>query len=221
MARPVSSRVLRWSLAALACAAALPGWSRPAAAMTVLQVDLKTLVTASDLVLHGTIDRAQVLDRRKEGRGVWTEYTLAVSEVWKGEQKLAGQKFAWRHVGGTTADGMTVAVPGMPRFQPGEEVVVVLEKTAESWVVSAGPQGKFRVEKDGQGRRVVRRDLHDAHLVRKDPATGKLEHAPRTVPVTTFFGDFRTEVLKYVAEAAKAAQPPKSAPLPTKPGPTK
>jgi len=178
-------------------AAPLPGY-----AMTVLQVDLKQLVTTADLVVHGSVTRTQVLDRRKDDRGVWTEFTLSVREVWKGDAVKAGGSLTWRHVGGTTADGMTVAVPGMPTFAPGEDVVVVLEKTSDSWVISGGPQGKFSIQKDKAGRATVRRDLLDAHMVQRD-ATGRLVTAPQPTKMTLSLKDFRAEVLRYVADAAK------------------
>jgi hypothetical protein len=204
---------LLFSLALGALATGLP--ARPAAAMTILLVDLKTLVADADLVLHGTVDRTQVLDRRKEGRSVWTEWTLRVTEVWKGDKSLEGKPFSWRHVGGTTPDGMTVAVPGMPGFAAGEEVVIVLEKTSETWVVSGGPQGKFVVSKDKLGRKQVTREFHDVAALQRD-ATGQMREA-KPVPLTKLLPDFRTEVLGYVADAAKAkAVKPVVAPVPAR-----
>lgn len=179
-----------------------------ARAMTVLQVDLKTLVAAADVVLSGTIAGTRVVDRRKEGRGVWTEFTLQVAEVWKGDAKLAGKAFQWRHVGGTTTDGITVAVPGMPGFAVGEEVVVVLEKNSQGHVVSGGPQGKFTVRKDAAGRKTVTREVTDVHMLRRDPATGRIAEAPKSVQIIKTYADMRAEVLGYVKDAARAAPPP-------------
>jgi hypothetical protein len=184
----------------------------PAHAMTVLQVDLKTMVGVADLVLQGTIAATKVLDRRAEGRGVWTEYTLDVAEVWKGDARLAGKPFAWRHIGGTTADGRTVSVPGMPTFRPGEEVVVILEKTSQGHVVSGGPQGKFAVFKDASGKKIVTRDLSEAHLVRHDPATGRVVEGDKAAAITRPLAEMRAEVLAYVAAkpVASPSAPSKS-----------
>ncbi|MSP92500.1 MAG: hypothetical protein EXR79_11990 [Myxococcales bacterium] len=195
-----------WLLAGAVALGLATAHVRPAAAMTVLIVDLKTLVTESALVLHGGIEKVTPVDRRKEGRGIWTEFTLRVADVWKGDTRLKSTAFAWRHVGGTAADGMTVAVPGMPGFAVGEEVVVVLEKTSESWVVSGGPQGKFGVAKDKLGRRVVTREIHDVAGLQRDAATGRLREAPTPVAVSKFLEDFRSEVLGYVADAAKGVR---------------
>lgn len=184
----------------------------PARAMTVLQVDLKALVTTAELVLVGKISGSRTLDRRKEGRGVWTEISLDVAEVWKGDAKLAGKRFAWLHVGGTTADGLTVHVPGMPTFVAGEETVVVLEKTTESYVVSGGPQGKFTVQMQPNGQKIVKRELPDVHFVRRDPSSGAMQPAPKQVAIVRTIQEFRTEVQGYVAEALKAAKPAPASP---------
>lgn len=188
-----------------------------AQAMTVLQVDLKALTATADLVLYGQIAKTRVLDQRKEGRGVWTEYTLDVREVWKGDSKLVGKPLSWRHVGGATADGYTVAVPGMPAFVAGEETVVILEKTAESYVVSGGPQGKFVVKTGPGGQRIVSRDIPDVHFVRRDPATGKMEPAPKPVTILRSLAELRAEIQGYTAAAQKAAAPAKSSPVKSSP----
>ena len=194
------------SLAVTAAVAIAPA---PAHAMTVLQVDLKALVTTADAVLLGKIASTKVLDRRKQGHGVWTEIALDVSEVWKGDARLAGKRFAWLHIGGTTADGMTVHVPGMPGFVVGEETVVVLEKTTDSYVVSGGPQGKFNVTLHPNGQKLVKRELPDVNFIRRDPQTGAMQQAPKQVTILRTLNEFRAEVAGYVAEAAKATKPAK------------
>jgi hypothetical protein len=190
-----------------------------ACAFTVLQVDLYDLVQSADVVAYGVVERTTVIDRRKEGRSIWTEFTLRVTEVWKGDAKKVGPRFTWRHVGGTGQDGITVAVPGMPTFVQGEEVVVILEKTSEGHVISAGPQGKFFVRTDKLGRKTVTRDLLDVHLLHRDTQTGKVSEAPTTTQVTRFLKDFRAEVLGHVAAQAKVAVKPAAPVKVSPPGP--
>lgn len=178
-------------------ASAAPIW--PAAALTVVALDLDALVAGSDLVLHGDVTATQVLDRRAEGRGIWTEIRLQVREVWKGDPKLAGRTFAWQSMGGTTKDGLTMAIPGMPQFVAGERVVVALERTSQGWVVTGGPQGKFQVTQERTGQWLVRRPVSDVHAVRKDGKTGKLQEVPlrevvRTLP--QFKADVRMAVTR-------------------------
>jgi hypothetical protein len=179
--------------------------------MTILQVDLATLVKTSELVLEGQIGGARVVDRRKEGRSVWTEYTLEVAEVWKGDAKLAGRKFSWRQLGGSTTDGMTVAVPGMPRFAVGEEVVLLLERTREGHTLAGGPQGRWLVRKGPDGRKMATRELGEAHVVRPD-AQGKLADGHAEAPLVRHLPDLREEVKRYVREQAAAAQPAPAVP---------
>jgi len=205
----------RWWLAMAVALVGLPlAAAAPARAMTVLQVDLKALVSTADVVLYGKVAGTRVLDRRKQGRGVWTEIELQVAEVWKGDARLAGKRFSWMHVGGTTSDGITVAVPGLPQFSAGEETVVILERTSESHVVSGGPQGKFTVRTSPAGQKTVTRDMADVHYIRRDPATGEMRPAPKQVEILRSLNEFRAEVAGYVAAAAKAAPLP-----PAKAGP--
>lgn len=213
--------VRRMAAVALATAlgTAFVALPQTACAFTVLQVDLYDLVQSADVVAYGVVERTTVIDRRKEGRSIWTEFTLRVTEVWKGDAKKVGPRFTWRHVGGTGQDGITVAVPGMPTFVQGEEVVVILEKTSEGHVISAGPQGKFFVRTDKLGRKTVTRDLLDVHLLHRDTQTGKVSEAPTTTQVTRFLKDFRAEVLGYVAAQAKVAVKPAAPVKVSPPGP--
>ncbi len=220
-------QVVRWALHAAAMSGAVAGtvagglaWQpTPAQALTVLAVDLKAMVTTADQVLYGRVAAVRTLDLRKQGRGVWTEFELDVREVWKGDARLAGKKFSWRHVGGTTSDGLTVAVPGMPSFASGEETVVVLERHSEGHVVSGGPQGKFSVRLGPDGQRTVIREMPDVHMLSRDAATGQLRPAPKQVSLVRSLGEFRAEVLSYVSPASPKSSarlnPAPSAPAPT------
>lgn len=170
-----------------------------ASALTVVALDLDALVAGSDLVLHGDVTATQVLDRRAQGKGIWTEIRLQVREVWKGDAKLAGSVFVWQAMGGTTKDGLTMAIPGMPQFVAGERVVVALERTSQGWVVTGGPQGKFQVTQEKNGQWLVRRPVSDVHAVRKDGKSGKLHEVPlrevvRTLP--QFKADVRAAVTR-------------------------
>lgn len=190
--------------------------AKPALAMTVLAVDLKALVTTADQVLYGQVAAVRTVDLRKQGRGVWTEMELSVREVWKGEAKLQGKRFAWRHVGGTTADGLTVAIPGMPAFVVGEETVVVLEKNSDGHVISGGPQGKFTVKTGPQGQRTVVREMPEVHFLTRDAATGQLREAPKQVSIVRSLGEFRAEVLSYAKAATPSNAKPPTALVPAK-----
>ncbi len=166
--RPLAA--LAAGVAAVAILASVP---TDASAMTVMYAELPDLVRTSELVLHGKIIDAKVIDRRKAGRAVWTEYTLSVHDVWKGDRKAVGKIFRWRHLGGNTTDGMTLHVPGMPRFIVGEETVVLLEKHSEGHVLTGASQGKFTVATNKKGQKFATRHLGGVNLVRR-AANGRL-----------------------------------------------
>jgi hypothetical protein len=80
---------------------------------------------------------------------IWTFTTFAVDETWKGTHpENSNQYLTVRMLGGTVGN-LTSVVSGVPRFAPGEEVVLFLEPTSRgdfsivSWV-----QGTFRVHHD-------------------------------------------------------------------------
>ncbi len=169
-ARPRPLVALAAGLAALAMVVVMPN---DASTMTVMYAELPELVRTSELVLYGKITDAKVIDRRKQGRAVWTEYTLSVIGVWKGDRKTVGKVFRWRHLGGNTADGMTLHVPGMPKFSAGEETVVLLERHSEGHVLTGASQGKFTVSTNAKGKKFATRHLGGVNLVRR-AANGRL-----------------------------------------------
>jgi len=187
-----------------------------ASAMTVMYAELPELVNASELVLYGKVIDVKVIDRRKAGRAVWTEFTLSVLDVWKGDRKTVGKVFRWRHLGGSTADGMTLHVPGMPTFSAGEETVVLLERHSEGHVLTGAAQGKFTVSTNAKGQKFATRHLGGVNLVRR-AANGRLVgihgkhrgHGPQqlmpppeaTQPIATL----RKAIMEWVA--ADAAKP--------------
>jgi hypothetical protein len=80
---------------------------------------------------------------------IWTFTTFAVEETWKGAHaENSNQDITVRLLGGTVGN-LTSVVSGVPRFAPGEEVILFLEPTSRgdfsivSWV-----QGTFRVRHD-------------------------------------------------------------------------
>lgn len=198
--------------AATLLAGALPA---PAEAMTVLQASLPELVQTSGLVMHARTRAVRVEDRRAIGRAVWTVYEFDVIELYKGDRKAIGPRFRLELLGGATADGMTLSVPGMPGFAMGEEVVLLLERHSEGYTLTGAPQGKWTVYRDAQGVARVVRPLDQAHLVRRGQ-DGRLEHVePAQAPLLLqppradqTLAELRAQLLKIVADQARMGAAP-------------
>ena len=76
---------------------------------------------------------------------IWTLTSFDVVEVWRG---AASGRITVRLLGGT-AGNLTSSVSGVPRFRPGEEVVLFLEPTPRGdYSVLSWEQGTFRLRRD-------------------------------------------------------------------------
>jgi len=160
-------------LAILLAAAAAP-------ATTLLRMSLEKLSRAAAVIV-----RAHCLENSTgwEGGEIWTFTSFDVQEVWSGP---APDKITVRLLGGRVAD-VTSTVSGVPRFRPGEEVVLFLEPT---------PRGDFSIVSWQQGAFRIRRAPHlaeetatqdTAALATFDPATRHFQTAGiRNLPLATF-----------------------------------
>jgi hypothetical protein len=171
-------RVVRGAAALGFSVAAVLAAPPAAQAMTVLAASLQELVGTSAIVLHAKVRNVRVDDRRAAGRAVWTVYELDVVEVLKGDRKAIGPRFTFELLGGSTKDGMTLSVPGMPGFVVGEEAVVLLERHSDGYTLTGAPQGKWTVYRDAKGIARVIRPLEGAHMVRRtqDGRLAAVEH---------------------------------------------
>ena len=128
----------------------------PATADTsvVMQLDAIDLAERSDAVV-----RARVVDLQSELRGVvWTDVSLAVTEVLSGE---APDRITLSQPGGV-AGGFGTKVFGMPDFVVDEDVVLFLEFSEFGPRVVGLAQGKATVAADGS----LGRDLSGLALAR-------------------------------------------------------
>lgn len=143
-------------LAALA-AVALVGLPAPRAprAATVLQLDLPEQADLADLVLEGTVQHARPVEQ-PDGT-VATEYELSVSSTLWGEHRA---NRVLRVPGGVLPSGRGTLVPGLPTLAVGEEVLLLLSaKGTHEWRLPVGlGQGKFRLTRAADGRRLAVRD---------------------------------------------------------------
>ena len=114
---------------------------------------------------------------------IWTFTSFTVEDAWKGAPSGAAQRLTVRLLGGSVGN-LSSTVSGVPRFRPGEEVILFLQPTARgdysivSWV-----QGTFRIHRDGRsGVEIVVQDT--AAFDTYDPATQQFDaEGIRNLPV--------------------------------------
>lgn len=125
-----------------------------------------------------------------DGGEIWTFSIFAAEEIWKGSAK--GQ-FRVRLLGGRMED-VTSTVAGAPRFRPGEEVVLFLERTPRGdFSVVGWMEGTFRIRREASGTESVTQDT--AGVEAYDPSTRRF----------AAMGVRRKEILQFKAEVLAAA----------------
>ena len=162
-------------LAALQGAAALS-----ASATTLERMSVAKMTQVAQLVVRA---RCVTNSSAWHDGEIWTFTSFAVEDAWKGAPSGAAQRLTVRLLGGSVGN-LSSTVSGVPRFRPGEEVILFLQPTARgdysivSWV-----QGTFRIHRDGRsGVEIVVQDT--AAFDTYDPATQQFDaEGIRNLPV--------------------------------------
>lgn len=144
---------MRWILLALATGGLSVGLVRlqtpkpTLQAGTAVRMEVEDLVDRADRILEARITGRRTL-RDERGRIV-TEYQLLQRRTFYGDSVDVV-----RLPGGVLANGRGLMLPGMPRIQVGEEVLLFLN--GESMAMPTGlAQGKFRIMSDRAGQRLA------------------------------------------------------------------
>jgi hypothetical protein len=171
-------RVLHYFLAPAVLLLAL-AISQPANGTTLMRMSLVQISHAAQVIV-----RARCVDNstRWDAGEIWTFTSFDLEEAWRGS---APSQISVRLMGGRVGN-ITSAVSGVPRFSPGEEVVLFLEPTPRgdfsivSWV-----QGTFRIRRDARtGEEVAVQDTSSFPVF--DSATRRFETTGiRNLPVAT------------------------------------
>jgi len=128
-------------------------------ATTLAQMDLTQLAHAAQVVARV---RCLGSESRRDAGQIWTFTRFAVVETMQGSPDAT---LLVRLPGGR--DGHLIEnVEGVPRFSPGEETILFLERTrltqqsgAGEWSVTAWGEGTFRIARDARsGRESVTQD---------------------------------------------------------------
>ncbi len=168
-----------------------------ARATTLARMTLNELVAAAEVVA-----RAQCLgsESRWEGGEIWTFTTFELTETLKG---VAPRLLTVRLLGGR-AGHLISTVDGVPRFRPGEEAILFLERTpAGDFSVTGWVQGTFRIRRDAQtGEESVTQDSSRFGVF--DPATRRFRVAGiRQLPLEVF----KQRVAEALERQANGRQP--------------
>jgi hypothetical protein len=154
------------SLAAVLVSAAVSG-----SATTLERMSVAKMTVAAQLVV-----RAQCVANSAawDGGEIWTFTSFAVEESWKGAPTGAAQELIVRLLGGSVGN-LTSTVSGVPRFRPGEEVILFLQNTARGdYSVVSWVQGTFRIRQDARsGAEIVVQDT--AAYETYDPMTRRFD----------------------------------------------
>jgi hypothetical protein len=151
-----------------------------ARATTLARMSLDELTASADAVV-----RAQCLssESRWEGGEIWTFTNFEVLEPMNG---VAPRLLTVRLLGGQVGH-LISTVSGAPRFDPGEEVILFLERTrAGDFSVTDWIVGTIRVHRDPHtGQASVTQD--SSGLALSDPATHRFRAAGiRRLPLEVF-----------------------------------
>ncbi|MCC6625743.1 MAG: hypothetical protein IT385_31195 [Deltaproteobacteria bacterium] len=188
--------------------------SVPVRATTVLKVELPEMTRTSEWVVRARVTAVANVDLRAEGSGLFTDVTLQIEEVYRG--KDVPRTYVMRQMGGVGKDGMALTIPGMPRFKPGEEIVVFLEKTSVGHVPCGLGQGVWRVARPPVGPALVRQDARGLNLMARaaDGSLAPIHDDGSATTLARLVSDIRAVPVEVAPIAPSSPKPDGVAPTP-------
>ena len=152
-------------LVMLVAVTAVPG----ADATTLLYVDLERMSREAPMVVHGHVAWDYAVQKEAPG-DIWSYTGVEVATCVEGE---CPETVVLQHRGGTVGD-LTLHIPGMPRFQPGQEVLLFLRPApgGEEGMLSVFgmAQGHFVVVEDENGKKTAVQQLGKVTLASQGQA---------------------------------------------------
>ncbi|HTU35123.1 MAG TPA: hypothetical protein VMF66_15075 [Candidatus Acidoferrum sp.] len=141
-------------------------------ATTLQRMSLQRMIQAAQVIV-----RARCVSNHSlwDSGEIWTDTTFTAEEAWKGTPaKEVRGTFNTRLLGGTIG-ALTSHVSGVPRFRPGEDVLIFLQPTSHGDLSVVGwMQGTFRIRRDSHnGKETVTQDT--AAFDTFDPQTRRFE----------------------------------------------
>jgi hypothetical protein len=118
--------------------------SSTASATTIVKLDLPQLVRESDSIVQGRIDNVYS-QWDAQLKVIFTYVSVHIDDPLKGQPR---QSVLIRQLGGKVG-ALNMSIPGMPRFNNGDEVIVFLKGNPEGTYHVVGlNQGKYEVIDD-------------------------------------------------------------------------
>ena len=154
--------------------------SQPASGTTLMRMSLAQISQTAQVIVRA---RCIGNSTRWDAGEIWTFTSFDIEETWSGS---APAQISVRLLGGRVGN-LTSTVSGVPRFSPGEEVVLFLETTARGdFSIVSWEQGTFRIRRDVRtGDEVAVQDT--AAFPVFDPATRRFETIGiRNLPIAEF-----------------------------------
>lgn len=170
--------------------AAMVSYAVAGRATTLARMNLDQLSAAADAVARVQCTGAQ---SRWENGAIWTVTTFRVAETMKGN--LPSQ-LTVRLPGGRVGH-LTAMVDGTPKFKPGDQAIVFLERSrACGFSVTAWAEGTFRIHKDPRtGGETVTQESSTFAVFDTATRTFRAEGI-RRMPVDTFRERLRTSIAR-------------------------
>ena len=153
-------------VAVWAAALAALVWSAPAGATVLVEVPLEDMVRDADAIIHGVVERTGT--QMLVSNDTLEPNTVSVIRVRSWLKGTGGEAVRIREIGGVWQGG-GLRIDGTPRYAPGEEVIVFLERRPEdgSYRTYGMVQGKFVVMHGVPGVPAsVQRDLDGVSFAR-------------------------------------------------------
>jgi hypothetical protein len=164
-------------------------------ATTFMQMSLSKFAQTARLIV-----RARCLSNSVawDAGEIWTFTTFEIEETWKGVPAGAAAQVTVRLLGGSLGN-VTSTVSGIPRFRPGEEVVLFLEPSVRgAFSIVSWAQGTFRIHRDMRtGQEIVIQDT--AAFDRFNPGTRQFESVASSYQSIDYF---RSQVRSAIISAS-------------------
>lgn len=137
-------------------------------ATTIARMSIEKMARTTPLIVRA---RCVGNSTRWDSGEIWTFTNFQIEETWRG---ATAASIAVRLLGGRVGN-LTSTVSGVPRFQPGEEVILFLEPTGRGdFSIVSWAQGTLRILRDPRtAQELVTQD--SASVETFNPATRRFE----------------------------------------------